>query len=60
MYKLKDKYKAHVARFAATKLNINGVYSLSEWTKAGFSSRLLEEVIKTRRSQADDFWEWMG
>jgi hypothetical protein len=44
MYKIKDKYKAHIAKYAFTKLDINGVYSLEEWTQAGFKTLVLELV----------------
>jgi hypothetical protein len=44
MYKIKDKYKEWIAKYAFTKLDINGVYSLEEWTKAGFKISALELV----------------
>ena len=44
MYKIKDKYKAHIAKYAWTKLDINGVYSLDEWVNAGFKTTVLESV----------------
>ncbi len=47
MYKLKEKYKAMVAKYAFTRLDINGVYSLETWNKAGFKVCILEEVTKS-------------
>lgn len=44
MYKIKDKYKEHIAKYAWTKLDINGVYSLKEWTDAGFKTTVLESA----------------
>jgi hypothetical protein len=44
MYKLKDKYKGMVAKYAFTKLDINGIYSLETWKNSGFKESILEEV----------------
>jgi hypothetical protein len=45
MYKIKDKFKSHLFKYAHTKLDINGVYTKEEWNKAGFNDRVLELVI---------------
>ena len=44
MYKIKDKYKVHITKYAWTKLDVNGVYSLDVWVKNGFNERILERV----------------
>ena len=44
MYKIKEKYKNYVAKYAWTKLDINGIYSLEEWKKNGFTERVLELI----------------
>ncbi len=45
MYKIKEKYKKHIARYASTKLDINGTYSLEVWKANGFHERILEESL---------------
>jgi len=42
-YKIKSKYKAHLLKYAWTKLDLNSEYSLEEWTKAGFKKSVLEK-----------------
>ena len=42
MYKIKDKFKLHLFKYAHTKLDINGVYTKEEWNKNGFNDRVLE------------------
>lgn len=44
MYKLKDKYKVHIAKYGWTKLDINGVYNLYVWKQNGFNEGVLERV----------------
>jgi hypothetical protein len=44
MYKIKDKWKAWIAKYAFTSLNINGVYTRAEWNNAGFKDSLLEKA----------------
>ena len=46
MYKIKDRYKNHIAKYAHTKLDINGIYDKETWNKAGFKDQLLDEVSK--------------
>ena len=42
-YRIKSKYKAHLLKYAWTKLDLNSEYSLEEWTKAGFKKSVLEK-----------------
>jgi hypothetical protein len=43
MYKLKDKYKAMVAKYSMkTSIDINGVYDLKTWNENGFDISILE------------------
>jgi hypothetical protein len=44
MYKLKEKYKIHMFKYAWTKLDLNGVYSKEVWNEHGFVTKVLEEV----------------
>jgi hypothetical protein len=44
MFKIKEKYKTLVAKYAFTKLDINSVYIKEIWNKAGFKDSILEEV----------------
>jgi len=44
MYKIKDKYKNQIAKYAHTKLDINGVYDKETWNKAGFGDVVLEKI----------------
>jgi len=46
LYKIKDKWKKHMFKYAATKLDLNGEYTKDVWNKAGFKDSLLIEVIK--------------
>jgi hypothetical protein len=44
MYKIKEKYKALISRYAWTKLDINTSYSKEEWIRNGFKESILELV----------------
>ena len=44
LFKIKDKYKSHLARYAHTTLDLNGNYTKEEWNKHGFKDSLLENV----------------
>jgi len=46
MYKIADKYKAMVTKYAWTKLDLNGVYTKETWNKAGFKDSILVEINK--------------
>jgi len=48
MYKLKEKYKSMVAKYAFTNLDINGTYTKETWLNAGFKESILEEVTNTK------------
>lgn len=50
MYKLKDKYKGMVAKYAFTGLDINGIYSLETWETAGFKISILEVVNENTKN----------
>jgi hypothetical protein len=43
LFKIKAKYKSHLARYAWTKLDLNGCYTKAEWNKHGFRESLLEK-----------------
>jgi hypothetical protein len=43
-YRIKNKYKAHLAKYAWSNLDIDGVYIKEEWNTAGFKDLLLETV----------------
>lgn len=59
MYKLKEKYKAMVAKYAFTRLDINGVYALETWETAGFKVCILEEVT-TSASEIPEMDQFLG
>jgi hypothetical protein len=44
MYKIKDKFKVHLAKYAHSKLDINGAYTKEEWNRAGFMDHVLELI----------------
>jgi uncharacterized ferritin-like protein (DUF455 family) len=44
MYKIKAKYINLVSKNAWTKLDVNGVYNLETWIKAGFKQHILELI----------------
>ena len=46
LYKIKEKYLNHMFKYANTKLNLEGSYTLLEWTKAGFKENVLELTTK--------------
>lgn len=48
MYKLKDKYKRMVSKYAFTRLDINGTYTKETWLNAGFKESILEEVENSK------------
>jgi hypothetical protein len=43
-FKIKEKYKSHLAKYAKTSLDLNGTYTKDKWNKAGFKDSLLENV----------------
>jgi len=43
-YKIKAKWLNHMFKYATTKLDLNGSYTLAEWTSAGFKESVLEIV----------------
>jgi len=43
LFKIKAKYKPHLASYAWTKLDFNRCYTKAEWTKHGFHWSLLEK-----------------
>jgi hypothetical protein len=43
-YKIKSKYKAHLARYVWSGLDIDGAYTKEEWNTAGFKDLVLEAV----------------
>jgi len=44
MYKIKDKYKSLIARYAWTKLDTNCAYDLDTWIAYGFKEYILEKI----------------
>jgi hypothetical protein len=44
MYRIADKYKSMVFKYAFTKLDLNGIYTKETWNKAGFKDSILIEV----------------
>jgi|GEM_PF-4803432 len=42
-FKIKAKYKAHLLKYAWTKLDLNGEYTKEEWNTAGFMDCILEK-----------------
>jgi hypothetical protein len=44
MYKIKEKYKILITKYAWTKLDINKTYSKKEWINAGFKEYILELI----------------
>jgi hypothetical protein len=44
MYRIKDKWKAHIAKYAHTTLNIDGVYNFETWQRHGFQKSVLQLV----------------
>lgn len=44
MYKIADKWKGFMFKYAWTKLNLDSVYSKEEWNNAGFKDSVLEKV----------------
>jgi hypothetical protein len=47
-YKIKEKYKSLMAKYAWTKLDLDGIYSKEDWNKAGFKDSVLE-IIKYKK-----------
>jgi hypothetical protein len=45
MFKIKEKYLKHIAKYSHTKLDLFGSYTKEEWNKAGFKDLVLEEVV---------------
>lgn len=44
MYKIADKWKKHIFKYASTKLDLNGIYSKEIWNKNGFQDKVLEKI----------------
>ncbi len=44
MYRIKEKYKALIAKYAWTKLDTNSTYSKEEWINFGFKEYVLELI----------------
>jgi hypothetical protein len=42
-YKIKEKYKSMMFKYAFTRLDLDGEYSKEEWNTAGFMDCVLEK-----------------
>jgi hypothetical protein len=44
MYRIKEKYKALIVKYAWTGLDTNSIYSKEVWINAGFKEYVLELI----------------
>ena len=44
MYKIKERLKRHLFKYAKTKLDLNSSYDKETWNKAGFKDEVLELI----------------